>query len=487
MKRRLIALFAVLLADPLAAQQSQTPASAPPPPATPAERPQQSTRSVDEILDEYLAIAVDSNLALQRQDLSVAQSVTALDEARGRYLPQLSLSSRFSRAEGGRTIALPLGDLLNPVYATLNDLLAAQGQPPAFGSVNNTDIPFLREQEQQTYVQLVQPLYAPEIGAGVRARRALAQSERAARDAVALTLTRDVRVAYHNWLKARQGLGIVDASRVLLQENLRVNESLHLNGKITRDQVLRAQAELLEVEQERVSSANALDISRSYFNFLLNRPLGTPIEVGAVEEAPAQPGALETLQEQALRQRPELQQLQTATEAAQAQVSAARSRFKPTIALAVESGVQGEEYRFGSQDDYSIASLTFNWNLFNGNQDKARLSQARLAARSADLQREDTARRIALEVEQTHGDVLSAISALGTARARQEAAREGFKIAARKRDAGVISQVEFLDARTTLTSAELNHAVTQFDLLMRQAELARAVGSAGQPTPGDER
>lgn len=442
---------------------------------SPAPAPQ---RPLEELLTEYVAAALASNLALQRQDLSVEQSLAALDEARGRYLPQLSLASRFSRAEGGRTIALPLGDLLNPVYATLNELLIAQGRAPAFGQVGNTEFAFLREREQQTYASLVQPLYAPEIGAAVRARRALAQSERATRDAVVLTLVRDVRIAYHSWLKARQALGIVDASHVLLQENLRVNESLHANGKSTRDQVLRAQAELLEVEQERVHADNTVDVARSYFNFLLNRPLASPIEDGAVADATGALPALEELQALALEQRPELRQLAAVTEAAQEQVKAASARFKPTIALAVESGVQGEEYRFGPEDDYSIASLTFNWNLFNGNQDRARLSQARLAARSAGLQREDTAHRIVLEVEQARGEVNTALRALGTARARQEAAREGFKIAARKRDAGVISQVEFLDARTALTGAEINYSVTQFDLLMRRAQLAYAVGSA---------
>jgi outer membrane protein len=435
-------------------------------------------RPIDDVLGEYVRAALDSNLGLQRQDLSVEQSMAALDEARGRFLPQASLESRFLRAEGGRTIDLPLGDLLNPAYATLNDLLIAAGRPPAFGQVANAQFRFLREEEQQSYVRVSQPLYAPEIVAGVRARKALLRSEQATRDTVARTLVRDVRTAYHDWLKTQQGLAIVIASRELLEENLRVNESLHANGKITRDQVLRAQAELLEVEQQQVQAVNALDIARSYFNFLLNRPLGSDIEDAIVSEQPATTPALEEMQSRALAQRSELRQLEAAGEAAKAEVSVATSRFKPTIALALESGLQGEEYRFGGDDDdYSIASLNFSWNIFNGNQDRARLAQARIAARSVGVEREDVAQQIALEVEQADADVRAAVSALGTAHARRDAAREGFKIAAKKRDAGVITQVEFLDARTTLTSAELNYTLTQFDLLTRRAELEYAVGT----------
>lgn len=435
-------------------------------------------RGVEAVLADYVAQALESNLGLERQDLSVELSLAALDEARGRYLPQASIESRFSRAEGGRTIALPLGDLINPAYATLNELLVAQGRAPVFGSVANTEFEFLREQEQQTYVRLLQPLYVPEIRADVRAHSALARSEEATRDTVARTLVRDVQIGYHNWLKTQQGLAIVMASRELLDENLRVNESLHANGKVTRDQVLRAQAELLEVEQQQVQASSALEIARSYFNFLLNRPLETAIERGVVTGADAALPALGALQERALVQRSELRQLDSLGDAAEAQIAAATSRFKPNIALAFESGVQGEEYRFGHEDDYSIASLVFSWNIFNGNQDRARLAQARFARRAVGVEREDAAQQIALAVEQAHADLRAALSALGTARARQDAAREVFKIAARKRDAGVISQVEFLDARTTLTSAELNYTVTQFNLLSRRAELEFAVGAA---------
>jgi len=41
----------------------------------------------------------------------------------------------------------------------------------------------------------------------------------------------------------------------------------------------------------------------------------------------------------------------------------------------------------------------------------------------------------------------------------------------------VISQVEFLDSRTTLTAAELNLNAVRFELLARQAELDYATGA----------
>ena len=60
--------------------------------------------------------------------------------------------------------------------------------------------------------------------------------------------------------------------------------------------------------------------------------------------------------------------------------------------------------------------------------------------------------------------------------ARAAAAQAAFRIATRKRDEGMLSQVEFLDARTSLTAAELNLNSVRFELLARQAELDYATG-----------
>jgi outer membrane protein len=41
--------------------------------------------------------------------------------------------------------------------------------------------------------------------------------------------------------------------------------------------------------------------------------------------------------------------------------------------------------------------------------------------------------------------------------------------------------VEFIDARSALTSAELNHTLTRFDVLARRAELEYATAAGDLP------
>jgi outer membrane protein len=368
------------------------------------------------------------------------------------------------------------------VFAALNELLTAQGLPPRFAPTQDIAVPFLRTEEQDTRVVVRQPVYAPAIPAAVRAQRALLDASTFNRMAVARALRRDVTIGYLDWLKARSAVDIVSASRVLLSENLRVNESLFDNGKITEDQVLRAKTELLAVEQRLRETENLATQAQSFLNFLLNRELLAPIDPSAPPTGAsrsAQP--LPQLWTDALERRPEISRVEQQRRAATEQVTVARKQRWPVLTLALDGGTQGIDYRTGEGYDFGTASLVFTWRIFDGGGDAARARQARAAERQLILRKEEIAQQIRLEVQQAFDRLSTAQDSLTTAAARAEAARAAFRIASRKRDEGVINQVEFIDARSALTSAELNHNLTRFDVLARRAELEYATSAGNLP------
>ncbi|MET0659617.1 MAG: TolC family protein [Steroidobacteraceae bacterium] len=436
----------------------------------------------DAQLEQYIAIGFEGNLALQSEHLEVEKAVAALQQARAAYLPLVNVEARYSRAEGGREIELPLGRLMNPVYGTLNDLLAAQGRTSAFTRIDDQTIPFLREREQDTRVTLRQPLFAPSVPAAVRAQHAVLDASDYRRMAIARALRRDITLGYLNWLKAQSSVEIVKASEALLAENLRVNRSLFDNGKITEDGVLRANAEWLEVVQQRRDVENLVTQSQSYLNFLLNRELTTALVTtdppSAVSVAHT---ALEALWTTALSRRPEVAAADALTRASEEQINLARYERWPTIAFAVDAGTQGEEYRFGDGYNVATASIVFAWRIFDGGSDRARVDEARATRRQAELREAEIAQQIRFEVQQAYDQLRTSLDSVQTADARVQAARAGFRIASRKRDEGVISQVEFIDARSALTSAELNYNLTRFEVHARRAELEYATSSGNIP------
>ena len=444
---------------------------------------QTAPRSFESVVQQYIAQALDSNLGLQGQDLQVERSAAALDAAKARFWPELSLTARYSLAQGGRTLDFPIGQLINPAYQTLNQLLVAQGQPARFGTLPDQSIAFQRDHEQDTRISLRQPLYQPAIPAAVAAQRELLSSEQYARVALARQLQRDVTIGYAGWLLALGNEQVVRSSSQLLDENLRVVSSLHTNGRITQDQVLRAQAEQLAVQQQLGAVRGAVAQARSYLNFLMNRPLDTPLEQAEAASAPDSTSKADTqLRDAALQNRAELAQLDALGKAADAQLRIARAAFSPQLALGVDAGTQGEQYRLGSGYNFVSASLVLSWKFFDGGASRAAADEARIAGRRTAVARQATAQRVALEVQQAIDALAVARDALTTAAARQQAADAALRIAGRKRDEGSISQVEFLDGRTAATASHQGLNTARFELLQRTAELDYATGSGELPS-----
>jgi len=260
----------------------------------------------------------------------------------------------------------------------------------------------------------------------------------------------------------------------LQKENLRVSESLFTSGKATHNVVFRARAELSHTEQEKLNMENLQKQSRSYFNFILNKPLDSNIE-------PLNPDTLplptipdfESVKHEAFMNREELLQIKNVVAASDDNAAIARSRYFPGINAVVDYGIQGEEYRFTDQDDFWMASVVLEWNIFNGQQDKAKLEQAKLETRKMQIKEEELKRQIELEVERIYDNLIVARKTINVSRQQIESAEASFKIVRKKYEEGTAAQVEYLDAQTNLTNAAINAIITKYDFFVTYAEFEK--------------
>jgi outer membrane protein len=453
----------------------------------PADGPGTVEDGLREVLDDALA----ANLELRAGSAGVQQRMAALDQARARYLPVLDFDARYSVADGGRTIEFPAGDLLNPVYETLDQLLVQSGQPPQFPRVANQEIRLLRPQEQNTRFVVAQPIYEPRLAPAVEATRQ--DLNRAESDLAGLRtrVVRDTKQAYYEWLAAQEQARVFDATLELAKSNLAANESLYRNGRITRDLVYRAEADLLEIEQQQLAAQARVRVAQSYVNLLRNAPLSSPVPGATIDEPTVERFRMRLLrrltgrrldvpiaQQIATERRAELQSLDAAIAGSLAQQDLARAAFKPALALGAEAGIQGENYGVGPDERYVLASIVLRWNAFRGGADQAALSEARALTEQLRATRDLAAQQVRLEVERALEALEVADASLGTAAKRAQAAAAGFRIASRKRDLGQINQTEFIDARRTQTDAQLNLNRVRAEFLARLAELEFTIGGA---------
>jgi outer membrane protein len=452
-------------------------------------------------LEDGLQLLVDealtANLELRVSGLTVQQRLAALAQARARYLPAIDFAARYTVADGGRTIDLPVGDFVNPIYETLEQLLAEQGTPTPFPRVANESIELLRNPEQETRFIVTQPLYEPRLAPAVDANRAQVASAEADLAALRAQVVRDVKQAYYRWLAAQQAVTVLDATLDAARANLAANESLYRNGRVTRDLVYRAEADVLEIEQERLATASRVRTAASYVNLLRNAPLDRALPATTLDEATIDRFRAELLKTLAGRtpdvawlqgladeRRQELRSLDSAIVAGEAQKALARAAFKPTLALGAEAGIQGTDYGLADEDRYVLASVVLRWNAFRGGADRAALDEARALTEQLRAARELAGQRVRLEVQEALERFGVAEASLDTAGRRALAATGAFEITSRKRDLGQVNQAEFIDARRAYTDARLNVTLVQAEYLARLAELEYAIG--GPRRPGQE-
>ncbi len=80
-------------------------------------------------LEKYISYGLNNNESIRTQQFTLKKSVYALSEAKSQFFPEVSFNSTYTKAGGGRSIDLPLGDLVNPIYKTLNQLTQSNSFP----------------------------------------------------------------------------------------------------------------------------------------------------------------------------------------------------------------------------------------------------------------------------------------------------------------------------------------------------------------------
>lgn len=435
----------------------------------------ESAQAQEPVLERYIREGLANNLALAQQQFAYETSRSALQEARGHFLPSIDIDARYTRAGGGRVIDFPVGDLMNPVYRTLNALLAAQGQSPPFpADLQNVTIPFLREREQETRVRVLQPLFQPKIVHNYRLKKSLAAVQEARKQAYARELIFNIKEAYFHFLIAGRTAEIYQQTDALLRENLRVSRKLFESQKVTADVVYRTQAELAALEQKTVEAERQQAQAARYFNFLLNRPFDAEIlrdESGLVSENVRM--ARSELEAHALRHREEFAELGLLVEATKQTAALASAEKLPGVTLVLDYGIQGENYRLDADADFWMATVSLRWNLFNGFRSRAKRQQAQLERRRIETRLDELRQQITLQLRAAVDDLDVARRAITAAGARLRSARQSFTIVQKQFAAGMAPHVAFLDAREALTTAELSAAIARNRYRIAYARLER--------------
>ncbi|HWN68936.1 MAG TPA: TolC family protein, partial [Haliangium sp.] len=150
-----------------------------------------------------------------------------------------------------------------------------------------------------------------------------------------LGLAMTASMLYDEWYIAHRALDINGHHVHGLEALQQSAAAQYVAGRASPEDPLRAEIELAELVQEQIMLEARRDMVRAEINGLLRRPpqagLPPPPQQLAVRQAP--PPTTETLQDQALQSRPELQATRAERRGKQAAVDLARKSYYPEIGL----------------------------------------------------------------------------------------------------------------------------------------------------------
>lgn len=422
-------------------------------------------------LDGYLRHGLDSNLALKQRNFDLRQAQLDLKRARTLFYPQANFNAQYTLASGGRTQDIPIGDLLNDVYSTLNQLTASQ----KFPQVSNQTINFLPNDFHDTKVEVTMPLLDMDIRYNRKIKEDMIATRKADVDIYKRDLVKNIRQAYYQFLQAGKSVEIYTYALDLVRENLRVSEKMVQNDKATFESVLRAKTQISQVEASLTEATNNQKNAQAYFNFLLNRPLNAIVNTDSslFDKTNATPGTAENTG----AQREELAKLESLQKVLQSGLQQSRSYRIPKLNAFYQVGFQGFQYRFNSDQFYQLGGLQLTLPLFRAGDNKYKVQQAQLQIDALDQQYKEVQQQLSLQEQTALNNYHSSQQTLQAVRAEVQSARETYRLTERRFREGLALQLELVDARTQLTNAQIRFSLAQLSVLTKAAEWERATAS----------
>ncbi|MDR6763616.1 outer membrane protein TolC [Flavobacterium sp. 2755] len=415
-------------------------------------------------LESYIQTGLKNNEVIRQHNFDISKSMYALKEARALFYPTVSLNGSYTKAEGGRTIDIPIGDMLNPVYSTLNQITNSN----AFPMLENQSVLINPDNFYDAKIHTTMPLLNFEIIYNKRIKTQQTKLQKIELEIYQRELVKEIKIAYYKYLQSVEGIKIYEDALALVKENQRVNQALFKNEKINRTAVLRSDNEVIRIQANLETARQTSNNARSYFNFLLNQKLDTAIETDQSEVPP-----IEVLSENT-QNREELQKLTQAKEINENVIKLTNSYWLPKVNGFADFGIQDFDFEVDKQSRYYFAGVGLEWTIFSGNKNKYKLKQVEEDQKKISSQTDNVKQQLLLQFHVSQNNLKSALEQFYADKNQKQSAKKYNDDITKLYKEGQAIYIELLDAQNQWVNAQLNTNISLYNSWIAFAELERA-------------
>lgn len=425
------------------------------------------------ILQAYINQGIESNLSLKQENLELQKALKGIDIAKSNLFPKITFAPTYSLAAGGRRLEFPIGDLLNPVYSTLNALTKSNNFP----QVENVNQLLAPNNFHDTKFAIQYPIFNADIKNNIALQKELLQTEYSKKRFLEYELKHNIEHAYYQYLASLEAIKIYENSKSVLQDLNSLNQKLLANHVILKDVVLTSEYELDKLEQQIIEANKNNALAKAYFNFLINRSLEEPIlaDTSLISSLPFV-GDLSHYTKSAFENRPEFDQINSGKRVNQALIHLQQKNAKlPQMFVGANTGFQGFGYNFSNQA-YVVAQLGLSWDLFHGYEKKHKIEQTKISNQILDVKMEEVKSQMNLQVVQKYKELQSSISNLNSVKGSIEKTQKIYDLVNSRYKNGNAIFIEVSKAQNDLMISKLSESLNKYDIWVKYAELRKVSG-----------
>jgi len=405
---------------------------------------------------DCINIALAQNAAILKAKSDLESSAGVVIQTRAVALPTLSAGGKYTDEE--------------------KSLLQ---NPPGFGYPTP-------HQSWNSGIQIVQGIYeGGKLMAAIQAASATKKQAIAQYDTQVADTLLAVRLAYYDVLLAAQQITVNEASVKLLQKELDDQQRRFDAGTVPHFNVLRAEVALANAKPNLFHANSQYRITKNVLANLLgynlprdvmeNIPLNLTDTFDVADWSMALPDAIQ----QALERRTELKDLRQQVILQKLNIVSAKAGYKPTVQAFAGYNWQNSSFSTDIGDEINGWNVggQLTWNIFDGALTIGKVKQAKALYKKSQTELEDRSRQIELDVRTAYSDFLEAKEVLDSQTKVQEQAEEALREANARFDAGTGTQLDVLDAETSLTQARTTQVQALHDYAAARARLERSIGA----------
>ncbi|NDV26949.1 TolC family protein [Desulfovibrio sp. JC010] len=298
-----------------------------------------------------------------------------------------------------------------------------------------------------------------------------------------LSLISNIQTSFLTLLQGRMDVKSKQDSVARLQSQLDVIQAFYQVGLRPRVDVLQAEVELANAEQNLLIAKNTVDSRVARLNTLLNLPIEKKVNYsGELTYLPFSM-TLDQCFAKAIKARPDLKIARKSVAIAEEDVTIAESGFYPDVSADFNYSSEGgdpsvstNKYNYDNRPDAWNVGASLNWEVFSWGQTYYDSKRAEDNVEKIKAEYDNTKLEAEYEIKDQMLSLKAAADRIGVGRKSVEAGREGYRMAMARYQAQVSTNNEVLDAQSRLSDSEAQLIQALSDYQVALAKLYVAMG-----------